>query len=171
MDELKLTKFDLPQEIQESFLFQYVSDYKEYPISIEALDSKWQIKSNGKINVIINNAIVMDTFISEYNVYDLEIASTKKMLKLYCLPSVDENLINMSLFDINEIKIGNNPTCNIFCNNPLMNGVFSIVKNENNYLLNAQDANVYVNGVKQTQTFIKMGDIIFFNGFFAFFIN
>ena len=114
MDELKLTKFDLPQEIQESFLFQYVSDYKEYPISIEALDNKWQIKSNGKINVIINNAIVMDTFISEYNVYDLEIASTKKMLKLYCLPSVDENLINMSLFDINEIKIGNNPTCNIY---------------------------------------------------------
>ena len=67
-DDEKLTKFELPLEIRESFLIPYkiVNSKKEYLITIEGIDGKWQIRSNGSINVIQNNVTVMESILNPY---------------------------------------------------------------------------------------------------------
>ena len=56
-DEEKLTKFDLPLEIQESFIVPYrpANSKKEYTINVESGKENWILKSNGLVNLISND--------------------------------------------------------------------------------------------------------------------
>lgn len=70
-DEQKLAKYDLPEEIQESFLISYKpsNSKREYTINIEASEDKWFLKSNGLVNIIQNENIVMEAPLSYYCFY------------------------------------------------------------------------------------------------------
>ena len=53
-DSEKLTKYNLPKEVQESYLIQYQPNgsKKVFDISIESNENNWILKSNGMVNVI-----------------------------------------------------------------------------------------------------------------------
>lgn len=92
-DDEKLTKFELPTEIRESFLVPYkdISSKKEYLITIEAVDGNWQVKSNGSINVLENNMTVMENILNLYIPVSCEIVSEKKKLTICLMPTIDES--------------------------------------------------------------------------------
>ena len=95
MSELKLfitdgtnvLKKDLPESIQESVLIPYkpVDSSREYPISIESSEENWILKSNGSVNYILNGQIALEGKLEENGCYDLEIASLKRILKVYLM--------------------------------------------------------------------------------------
>lgn len=166
-DENRLTKFNLPSEAQESFLVNYKpsNSKKEYTISIESRDKKWFLKSNGLVNLIQNGSIAQDTNLSNYSCHQLEIVSDKKPKFLYCIPSVEENLIDVSIFGIQKIIIGNSNNCNIFYPNNMIKDNHVIITNQNGKsLITVNETGVYLNEKQIRQSYLRIGDVIFIHG-------
>lgn len=166
-DEQKLTKFDLPKKVEESFLISYkpVASSKELSISIDSVDETWQLKSNGLINIIQNGSIVLESTIQDYSCHELEISNNKKIIKLYSLPSSEENYFDVSLFNAKQVTLGNNNSCNIvYQNQAISNNHIIIKENKGKYFLIANNPGVYLNNKTVTQSYLKMGDIIFIEG-------
>lgn len=166
-DEQKLAKYDLPEEIQESFLISYKpsNSKREYTINIEASEDKWFLKSNGLVNIIQNENIVMEAPLSYYCFYQLEIANDKSKKYLYCLPKYNENFSNISIFGLSNITIGNASNCNIYYQRQGVVGQHILIQNSNDkWLLTANGTGVFVNGRVIKQIYLKTGDVIFLNG-------
>lgn len=173
-DEEKLTKFELPQEIRESFLVPYKApnSKKDYTVNIEANEGKWILKSNGLVNIIQNENIVLDTPLSNYSFCQLEITGDKIQKYLYCLPKYEKKLIDVSIFNIQEIIIGSDINCNICYRHPMMISQHILIKNVNNrWLMTSHGSSAYVNGLVNKQVYLKTGDVIFVNGLKIIFMN
>ena len=54
LDDLKITKYSLPKNINETYLIHYQSDfsYIENTITIEVNSGQWQLVSNGSVDII-----------------------------------------------------------------------------------------------------------------------
>lgn len=173
-DEQKLTKFDLPQEVQESFLVPYKpsNSKKEYTINIEANEDKWYLKSNGLVNIIQNESIALEAPLSYYSFYQLEITSDKSQKYLYCLPKYNEKFLDVNIFNVPNITIGNAVNCNIYYQHQRVIGQHILIQNTNNrWLLTANGSEVFVNGTIAKQIYLKTGDVIFLNGLRIIFMN
>ena len=166
-DKEKLTKFNLPKEAQESFLITYKSSNlkKDYTISIESNDDKWILKSNGLVNLIQNGSIALDTSLSDYSCHQLEIVGDKEPRFLYCLPSIENNLIDVSIFNVPKIVLGNNSSCNIFYPNNMIQDQHVIISSLNGKsMITANSSGVYLNEKQIRQSYLKIGDVIFVHG-------
>lgn len=173
-DGLKLTKYDLPDEIQESFLISYkpTNSKKEYTINIEAIDGKWFLKSNGLVNIIQNENTVLEAELSNYSSYQLEITSDRSQKYLYCLPGYDEKFVDVSIFNTPNIIIGNGTNCNICYQHQMIINQHVLIQNTNNrHLLTSNGGGLYVNGTIVKQIYLKTGDIIFLNGLKIIYMN
>ena len=163
----KITKFNLPRRVEESFLvpFKISSTQKEYTISIESEDNKWYIKSNGLVNILSNNNISLREPIVEYSNYQLEISDTKDKVFLYALPSIESSYKQFSIFGLNNISIGSGNNDNVSYRVPQMmvNNV-NIILSNNNYILSTNYNNVYLNDKLVSKAFLRFGDIIFVCG-------
>lgn len=165
-DGEKITKFNLPKEIQESVLITYKSSfsYHDYIISIESVNGNWFLKSNGVVNVIENNMIVRDSKINNYSSHQLEIYNNKKKLFLYCFPLKDDNYIDISTFNVNTITIGNSTQDNIvYQNSKVIANHVIIYRVENNFILQTSNF-VYLNGIAVENAVLKLGDVVFVEG-------
>lgn len=163
----KITKFDLPKTVEESFLvpFKMNDSQKEYTISVESEDDKWFLKSNGLVNIISNNQLSLREPLIDYNVYDLEIADIKAKVVLYATPSLEKEYKDVSIFGINNISIGNSANDNIsYKNSRIINNNANIRLQNNKYILNANYMNVFLNGSMVVNAYLKIGDIIFLGG-------
>ena len=60
-DVNKVHIFDLPLKVDGSFLFFFkdIKTHTDNTLSVEEKDNKWQLKSNGNVNIVINNQIVI----------------------------------------------------------------------------------------------------------------
>lgn len=171
-DDEKLTKFDLPQEVQESLLIPYrpANSKKDYSINIEANDGKWILKSNGLVNVIQNENIVLDVPLSNYASYKLEISNDKTLKYLYCMPKYSETFINVSVFD--NVTIGSDMNCNICYQSQRVTTKHVLIQRvDNKTLLTANGGGVYVNGMIARQIYLKTGDVIFLDGLKIIYMN
>lgn len=166
-DDEKLTKFDLPQEIRESFLVPYkmMDSKKEYLITVEGVKGKWQVKSNGSINVIENSVTIMDSVLNTYIPITCEVVNEKKMLTICLMPTVDENSLLVSLYGTNNITIGSSPTDNIFYQgkNIIQNHVIMYQK-DGKSIIKASSTGVYLNSTPINTSYLNIGDVIFLYG-------
>ena len=166
-DSEKLTKYNLPKEVQESYLIQYQPNgsKKVFDISIESNENNWILKSNGMVNVIENNYTVQSATLSNYYTCELKMSIDNEKRYLYCLPNYNEKYTDFSIYNMANIVIGNGYNCNINFPSPLLSENHVVIQNNNNnYLLTTSYDNVYVNGLAVKQTFLKCGDIIFVAG-------
>ena len=166
-DNCRLTKFNLPKEVQESFLITYkpYDSKKEYTISIESNDNNWVFKSNGLVNLIQNGSIALDAILSDYSTHQLEIAGDKEPKFLYCIPSIEQNLTDINTFGIQTITIGNNNNCNIFYANNIFPDCYATISNQNGESIITTSSNgIYLNGIEVKQSSLKIGDVIFLHG-------
>lgn len=173
-DGVKLNKYDLPEEIQESFLISYkpTNSKKEYTINIEANEGKWFLKSNGLVNIIQNEITILDAELINYSVYQLEITSDRSQKYLYCLPGYDEKFNDVGIFNVQKLIIGSDINCNVCYQSQNIINQHILIQNINNkHLLTANSSGVYVNGTSVRQVYLKTGDIIFLNGLIIIYMN
>ena len=168
LDGNKLTKFELPKEIEETCLIPYKSDNSdiENTITVEAINNEWQLKSNGSVDIIDNNIIKDIAILSEYKYYSLKINSLGKIVILYCVPSIEYKNYELSTKNLSTITIGKDNNCNISYTNSLTHDIHAkLVLNENNwYIVSNKDCSIYLNSRKIIKSILKLGDVIFING-------
>ncbi len=166
-DNEKLTKFDLPQEVRESFLIPYKvsGSKKEYLITIEGVEGKWQVKSNGSINVIENNVTVMGGLLNTYMPISLEVVNEKKMLTVFLMPIVEQNMIALSLYDNNNVFIGSTSYDNIiYQQREIVQNHVSITMQDGKAVIKSVAPGAYLNSRPFDVSYLNVGDIIFLFG-------
>lgn len=171
LDKCKITKFNLPEKIEDSFLIPYMStgDFKENMITVEAEQEKWYLKSNGNVNVINGKVFEPKTILEEYKIYSLKILNQDEIISLVALPDVDAETYKIQFNKLTSITIGSDSNANIFYNNlatAQMHAEIKVIDNCWHLLVNNDEAyKTYVNEERVINNQkLKIGDVIFING-------
>ena len=168
MDKEKLTRYNLPLKIEETFSISYKSsNYKEeILITLEAREDKWYLKSNGSVNVFNNNYEVDGVFAKKYDSYNLKPFYSEEFITIFFLPITNENTYKLSYNQLNSIKIGKNKQCNIIYNDQKIADLHAEIKQINNiwYILSNNNCDTYLNNKNIKNEKLKVGDVIFING-------
>ena len=170
LDKYKITKFNLPTEIQDSFLIPYsgYNNKNESAVTVEAKDGKWRLKSNGTINVFDGQNLIDSVFLENYSYYSLKILGQEEFATLFALPPKEEDTYKLSTKDLMSITIGSSQNANISYKNSLTAQIHAEIKLINNEWYLAGSSNdmyrTYVNEERVLTTKLDVGDVIFING-------
>ena len=170
LDKFNITKFNLPEKIEDSFLVPYKSyeTGKENLITIEAKDNKWQIKSNGNVNIIDGNNMLDTAKLEDYSYYSIKILGQSELAVLFALPSIESESYKLEFKNLTSISIGKSQNCNISYRNNLTGDLHAEIKFVNNDWYIAASANesykTYINGERISTAKLNVGDVIFING-------
>lgn len=172
LDEEKITKLTLPDEVDGVFLMKYkpVGSKITRDIIFEAVDTQWAVKSSGNIGIIgTDNVAVNYSFLSDFTHLKIAMIDRQEYLDLYCLPTIDKNFMRGSVCS-ERIDIGRDSRCTIIYNNAnIADFHASILLNQNVWFITLPSDTfnglVYLNGkrVKKPET-LKSGDVIFIDG-------
>lgn len=164
----KIIEMKLPQQIDGSFLFTYKSslDKVENSLSIDSEEGQWKLKSNGNINIMINNEFVDNIILEDYKFMYLANILENKYVPLYCLPTYDRNSLKYVVN--NQIRIGKKQDNEIIYNQTNIEESQAVISNNNDIWVIqpiSQKTNIYVNKKKISKpTKLNIGDIIFIDG-------
>jgi len=170
LDRFKITKFDLPQKVEDSFLIPYkgYNNKNDNFVTVEANNDKWQLKSNGTVNILDGTNIVDDIYLEAYNYYLLKILGQEEVAVLFTIPSREEETYKLDVKNLTRITIGASPNCNISYRNNLTAELHAELKFINNewYIAGSADDSyrTYVNGERVITAKLNVGDVIFING-------
>ena len=169
LDKDKITKFNLPEKIEDSFLISFKVDNKQTNyVTVEAKEKKWQLKSNGNVTVMSGSNKISEVFLEENSYYSLKILGHKELVTLFAFPSRDDETYKLSTNKIEEITIGSSPQTNISYRNAITGKVHAAIKCVKGtwYVAASSDPNfrTYINGKKILTAKLNIGDVIFING-------
>ena len=84
LDKYKITKFNLPEKVEDSFLIPYkgYNNKNDNFVTVEANEDKWQLKSNGAVNILDGTNTVNNITLENYNYYTLSYLLKKNILHL-----------------------------------------------------------------------------------------
>ena len=171
IDKTKISKHELPEKIEDSFVISYKPlDGTESFITVEAINGKWNLKSNGSVNIIGESLVLAESILENYQKYVLKFLGLDTPIILYAMPTVEPENYKLDLKGLNNISIGDGPNNNIYYNNKDTCELHSEIKktNEGWYLTANTDL--------KYQTFLNfklltspkklegVGDVIFING-------
>ena len=164
IDNYKITKFILPEKIEETYLIPYKVEKNnlENIITIESEDNNWYIKSNGNVDVLNNNTIIDKIVLKENEYYNLKISSIGKSIILYCTSFYDERTIKFDVRNLNSFTIGRNSNCNISYDFSLLLDVHvQLIKSNNSWILiSNKNGCTYLNSYKIDKAILRVGDVI-----------
>ena len=169
LDKFKITKFNLPEKVDDSFLVPYIGyDGKNDDfVTVEANNDKWQLKSNGTVNIIDGTNILDSVLIDNYSCYSLKILGQQEYATLFALPSKDEETYKLEIKNLTSITIGSS-NANITYRNNLTAKLHAEIKFVNNdwYIAGSTDDSyrTYINGDRILTAKLNIGDVIFING-------
>ena len=170
LDKFKITKFELPEKVEDSFLIPYkgYNNKNDIFVTVESNNDKWQLKSNGSVN-ILDGANIMDNIVLEnYNYYTLKILGQEDYVTLFSLPSKDEEIYKLDTKGLTNITIGSSQNANISYRNNLTAELHAEIKFINNEWYIAASADdtyrTYINGERILTAKLNVGDVIFING-------
>ena len=166
-DEEKINTFNLPQKIDESFLFSYVPNFTniEVFLNIVSKDNKWHLKNNDDIQVDNNES---DTALENFKCYILKIKGVIDNFYLYTYDSYNDNFKDYSIKKVTSLTIGNDFSDSIIYDSKFamskqvtinFKGGFAFIE------CNPESkSNLYVNKRRVTkETLLYNGDTIFIN--------
>ncbi len=164
VDRNNITKFFLPDDGDDFFTYSYKIPKlnSTFLITFERVNGRWNIKSNGLVNLI--NKTLGLTELYEHSNYQLQLLGYNGLVYLYAMPD-NESYYNLSVID--NITIGSSANSIICYANELVAANHAVIKKDaKGYLLKSLDNNygVYVNKTKVYKHYLKAGDIIFING-------
>jgi len=166
-DNKKITKYQLPSKIDDTFLINYLIQDAEYSVVFKIIANELHLESTGSVNVIVDDMVREYVKIEFYKKYTLKIVGLSYYIDAYFIPNI-ENLFKISFGDVKSINIGNNSTCHIHYNVPTISGVQAVIKYVNNawYVscLNDDNYKTYINNHRGNFHKLKIGDIIFLDG-------
>ena len=170
LDKTKITKFNLPETPVDSFLIPYFgqNNNNETFVTVEANDDKWELKSNGTVNILDGSNVLDKVILENFTYYTLKILGQNDCATLFALPTIDEETYKLQIKNITSITIGSSPNCNISYRNSLTAELHAEIKYVNNgwYIAgSADDAyRTYINGDRILTAKLNVGDVIFING-------
>ena len=168
LDDQSITRYELPLKVEEVTLIKYkdINTDVETILSFEAHDGKWLFKSNNNVSIKQGQMIVPSITLSDYNCYFLEFNNQQTIKRLFCMPSLDVNLYNLSFQGLNEITIGSDPNCNISYNDNLTKSKHAVIKKDESgwSIVSENNGEIYINDQKMSTAHLNLGDIIFING-------
>lgn len=170
LDKFKITKFSLPEKIEDSFLIPYKSynNPNENLITVEAIDENWRIKSNGNVNIMDGTTMLDKVILENYSYYTLKILGQQEIVTLFALPSKNEESYKLEFKNLKSITIGSSSNTNISYRNNLTGEVHAEIKFVNNDWYIAGSSNdsyrTYINGERILTAKLNVGDVIFING-------
>ncbi|MBQ6285218.1 MAG: type VII secretion protein EssC [Bacilli bacterium] len=166
-DEEKINTFNLPEKVEESFLFSYTPNFTniEVFLNITSSDNNWHLKRNDDIQFKEN---ANDILLENYKHYKIKIKGNPHEFYLYTYDSYNNNYRDYSYSGIDTITIGNNTSDTIVYGDELAIAkqvVISIKEGFAYITCNEESkANLYINKRKITkETLLYNGDTIFIN--------
>jgi S-DNA-T family DNA segregation ATPase FtsK/SpoIIIE len=171
VDDIKVTKFDLPKTNDDFFTYNYsiINTNIKCPITFESKNDRWQLKSNGTVNIYKENEVCDAVEVVPYSSFRLKITDYNSIVTIYFTTDEKEQEYKLDLDGITTLNIGRNSNCNILYNRPdvaLQHAL--ITKIDNDWILSAVDDlkyAVYVSNYRVLRKKLKSGDTIFINGF------
>lgn len=169
LDKYKITKFNLPEKVEDSFLIPYIgfNDKKDNFVTVEANNDKWQLRSNGIVNIIDGANILDSVNLEDYSSYTLKILSQSEYATIFSLPSKIVTY-KLEVKNITNITIGKQASNNISYKNDLTGDIHAEIKLINNEWYIACSSNddyrTYINGLRVITAKLNIGDVIFING-------
>ena len=170
LDKFKITKFNLPEKVEDSFLIPYNghNNKNDIAVTVEAVDSKWHLKSNGLVNILDGSNVVENIILDDYSYYTLKILGQEEYATLFALPSKEEESYKLQFNNMTSIMIGSSPNCNISYRNNLTAELHAEIKFVNNdwYIAASADEayKTYINEERILTAKLNVGDVIFING-------
>ena len=169
LDKFKITKFNLPDKVEDSFLIPYKghNNKNDNFVTVEANEDKWQLKSNGTVNILDGTNIIDNVVLENYNYYTLKVLGQEEYATLYALPSKEE-LYKLDITKQTSITIGSSPNCKLSYRNNLTGDIHAEIKLINNewYIAGSSDDSfrTYINGERIITAKLNVGDVVFING-------
>lgn len=168
-DKNKVTRYKLPEKIDESFLFPYNYDgiKTEYQINVISNENEWIIKNDDSVNIVHQDSFEPETTLREYSFHRIKFKDINDLNFIFISPSNETNSKRYN-FNTPTISIGSAEGSSILYRNEITHANHAnIVKEETGWYITAnQDDNyrTYVNDKRITRHKLKPGDIIFING-------
>ena len=172
-DKENLLKFNLPPKVDGSMLFSFKisGGVTENSLNVDSFNNEWILTSNGSINIIGADGMVVDKIaLSDYMSIPILVSGINKIFVLYCLPSIVENSFNFDVTRLNTITIGSAKDNSIVFTKNMMFEHHAVINLENNlwYIYPTspdEKLYLYVNNQRvREKTLLNVGDIIFTNG-------
>ena len=172
-DKNNLLKFNLPAKVDGSMLFSFKSNssFIENSLNIDAINQEWVMRSNGNVNIVGNNNMLVDDIVlKDYMCVPISVSGSSDLLTLFCLPSTEENNFSFDVTNKQEITIGKSQSNSISYQQNMMFDNHAIIVKENGYWFIqpcTQDERLflYINNRRvREKTLLYTGDIIFSNG-------
>ena len=87
IDKYRISKYMLPEKIEETFLITYKAKNSniENVITIDAEGNKWCLKSNGNVDVLNGKMITDKVILEENKYYNLKAHGINEEIILFCL--------------------------------------------------------------------------------------
>ena len=172
LDEEKITKMTLPEEISGVFFMQYrpAGSKVTRDLIFESYNGKWLLKSTTSITVLdASDVAVNSIYIENYTHLKVMLIDRNEVLNLYCLPTIDNNSMLGTVYT-DRVNIGSSSECSIIYNNKNIAPIHAVIFQDNGTWYIAPPSEnfegyIYLNDHRIiTPTIIKVGDIVFING-------
>lgn len=172
LDKHKITKFNLPEKIEDSFLIPYKVKNKkqEHFVTIESENGNWYLKSNGNVNVLSNQMIAskQQLLLDKYTNHSLKILGFEDQVVLFSMPSNDKEVYKLGIGSLKNISIGSSIKANISYSHELMDEIHCEIKfiNDGWYITTSKNDQfrTYLNYNRVITSKLSIGDVIFING-------
>ena len=171
-DKFKITKFNLPEKIEDSFLIPYKekNKKKEKFVTIEGENGAWYLKSNGDVNIatgaFADTKVILDN--NKYSHHPLKVLGSIDNVILFAMPSMANDAYKLEFSGLNSITIGKSTKCNISYKNDLTDDIHAEIKKVENdwYITTSKDDKyrTYLNYERVIASKLSIGDVIFING-------
>lgn len=175
LQENKYFTFRLPNVVEGNFVLSDYDDngFKRNLVNIDAINSKWIIKSNDNAKIFenVNSLTFIDAIeLKEQNFYMLSTAYNQNVF-LYVSSGNDTTFCVKKFNTIDSksfLTFGKDNSCDVILRSDILSSkVFEIKKIDNDFVFNSLDTNalVYINGIRYTNKILNSFDFIFINGF------
>ncbi len=160
-DELSINSYDLPSS-QKTFIINYENEILHL---LKKEDNTWVLLASKTVSLISSGQYVEEVSLTDYSITYAELKVYNKNILVIAVPN-KETYKTYAVGTIKEITIGMSQ------NNTIQYGVSSINEEQakiqfaegNFWLTPTNGAPIFLNGKKVTQTFLRMGDVIFVSG-------
>lgn len=171
VDKNKITKYELPEKVEDSFVINYKPiSGKESVITLEADNGNWKLKSNGSVNIINSSMTMNEVELVNYGGYLLKFLGVDNFVALYAMPTIEHEKYKLDFTGLDRITIGNSENCNICFHNASVNSLHTEIKKINDewFITNCPDMQFQAflnNKLVTTTQKLHVGDVVFINGF------
>ena len=166
-DSKKISYYNLPKNVEDYFMVDYVFDDTSETLTLEANeDGFWHLNSDSNVHIVDNGDVKKEVVLKEYFCGNIQFLDIDLNAMFFVIPDIID-YSEIKIIGMNKLSVGSSSSCDIILNNTLtISSHAQIVNNANQFVVNAMDekAQIYVNNINVRTHILHLGDVIFVNG-------